>query len=103
MLDLFDNSRDDPLPCRAPSVVTCTSVQRTGAKSMTGAVRSLLRLGARVGRLIECCAREFIAAATDLALGSGSPDLVTRQRETEMGPTWRASETNRTVDCRAKC
>src|SRR4029077_13680155 len=58
----------------------------------------------RMGGLIESCAREFVAAATDLALDVGFARLVTRRRETEMGPYLsRASETIRTVDCRAKC
>ena len=46
-----------------------------------------------MGGLIERCAREFVAAATDLALDVGFARLVTRRRETEMGPYLsRASE-----------
>ena len=57
-----------------------------------------------MGGLIERCAREFVAAATDLALDVGFAGLVARWRETEMGPNLsRASEPIRTVDCRAKC
>src|ERR1700756_5216832 len=57
-----------------------------------------------MGGLIERCAVEFIAAAADLALDVRFTRLVTRWREAKMGPYLsRASETIRTVDCRAKC
>ena len=57
-----------------------------------------------MGGLIERCAGEFIAAAADLALDVRFTRLVTRWREAKMGPYLsRASETIRTVDCRAKC